>query len=250
MFFASSVLVAALVSIVQAQTPSGFEPSVKTQLNVFFNSTAVSSPGQLLTKAATASAPQIAASGPNINAEDTYVFVMLDLDVPPGGGSSTRRVLLHAMTTDFKATTQALSGGSKLLASQSKGPATYLGPSPPASDAMPHRYVQLLFKQPASLQVQATEFANTQSRINFNITEFAAKNSLGKPLAGNFFTVSGQAGGNGGAAASSGGGSRGTATGSGGLPRNTLQPFEGAAGKLDVSLGFAGLIGGLVVAMV
>lgn len=113
---------------------------------------------------------------------------------------------------------------------------------------MPHRYVQLLFKQPDSLQVQATEFANVQNRIGFNITEFAAKNSLGKPLAGNFFTVSGQS--SGGGAASTGSGSRGTATGSGGLPRNTLQPFEGGAGKRDMSLGFAGLVGGLVLAVV
>ena len=50
MFFAS-ILVAALVGVAQAQTPKGFTPSVNSKLDVLFNSTAVSEPGKLLTKA-------------------------------------------------------------------------------------------------------------------------------------------------------------------------------------------------------
>ena len=169
------------------------------------------------------------------------MFVMLDLDVPPSGnGNATRRVLLHALNTGFKATAQKVSGTATLLVSTEKGPAAYIGPSPPATDTIPHRYVELLFEQPASLQVQAADFANTQSRIGFDINSFMKTNSLSKPLAGNFFTVDGKAG----AAAS------GTATSSGGISKNTLQPFEGAAAKLDKSLGLAGLLGGLVLAAV
>lgn len=164
------------------------------------------------------------------------MFVMLDLDVPPQGGNSTRRVLLHALNTGFKATSQKVSNGT-LLASSQKGPAAYIAPSPPASDTIPHRYVELLFQQPSSFSVQATEFENTQARINFDINAFIQKNSLSAPLAANFFTVDGRAG----------GGASGTATSTGGISRNTLQPFTGAAGRTEFSLGFAGLLGGLAL---
>lgn len=163
---------------------------------------------------------------------------MLDLDVPPAQGNSSRRVLLHAMNTGFKASQQKIGGNALLLTSSEKGPATYIGPSPPATDTMAHRYVEMLFQQPDSLQVQATDFANTQSRIGFDITSFAQSNGLGKPLAANFFTVDGKAG------------ASGTATSSGGISKNTLQPFEGAAGHVEMSLGLAGLLGGLALVAV
>jgi hypothetical protein len=170
------------------------------------------------------------------------MFVMLDLDVPPAGGNSSRRVLLHAMNTGFKASSQSVQGtnGSVLLTTTESGPASYLGPSPPASDTIPHRYVELLFQQPASLSVQASQFADTSARIGFDINSFMSQNGLSQPLAGNFFTVDGRAVG----AAS------GTATSSGGISRNTLQPFEGAAPKvgLDLGLGIMGMLGAVFMA--
>lgn len=51
MLFTSSLLVAALVGVAQAQTPKGFTPSVEKQLDVLYNGTAVKKPGELLTKA-------------------------------------------------------------------------------------------------------------------------------------------------------------------------------------------------------
>ena len=52
MFFAaSSVLLAALAGVAQAQTPQGFKPAVNTKLDVMFNTSMVMEPGQLLTKA-------------------------------------------------------------------------------------------------------------------------------------------------------------------------------------------------------
>jgi hypothetical protein len=55
MYLASSIVVAALASIAQAQaqTPKGFTPSVNTKLDVIFNSTTVKTPGELLSKAST-----------------------------------------------------------------------------------------------------------------------------------------------------------------------------------------------------
>ena len=53
MYTASSLIVAALAGLAQAQsvTPAGFTPSASSKLDVFFNSTMVMTPGQILSKA-------------------------------------------------------------------------------------------------------------------------------------------------------------------------------------------------------
>lgn len=51
MYFSTSVLVAGLVSLAQAQVPSGFTPPAATKLEVIFNSTMVNTAGQQLAKA-------------------------------------------------------------------------------------------------------------------------------------------------------------------------------------------------------
>ncbi|KAJ4293336.1 hypothetical protein N0V90_008618 [Kalmusia sp. IMI 367209] len=221
------MLVAGVVGIAQAQTPSGFKPAANTKLDVIFNTTKVTTPGELLTKAATASQPRIALPKADVSSNETFVFVMLDLDVPPANGNTTRRVLLHAMTTGFKATQQSVSGGEVLLASSEKGPAAYIGPGPPATDTKAHRYTQLLFKQPAGLAVKASDFANQQARINFDIAAFAESNGRG-----------GERDWEGWADGYGWGGARNT---SGSVP------FEGGAGKFELPLGIAGLVGGLAL---
>ncbi|KAJ4347741.1 hypothetical protein N0V95_005143 [Ascochyta clinopodiicola] len=241
MHFASSLLIAALAGLVQAQsvTPSGFTPSAKAKLDVFFNSTMVMTPGQVLSKAETATQPKIAVASTMSNMSATYMFVMLDLDVPPEGGSAKRRVLLHAMNTGFKATQQKIGGSATLLASTEKGPAAYIPPGPPPTDTIPHRYVELLFEQPADLKVQASDFADTSARINFDINAFMTKNKVSAPMAGNFFMVDGRASGT----------AKGTASasGSGRMPGSTPQPFTGAAERYGLSPAMAGLLGGLAL---
>jgi phosphatidylethanolamine-binding protein (PEBP) family uncharacterized protein len=256
MYYTSSLLAAAvtLLSVAQAQTPPGFKPKVTTKLNVMFNSTAVTTPGQLLAKSAAASMPQIAlpSTTANTTSSATYVFIMMDLDLPPQGTNTTRRILLHAMTTGFKPSSEKLTGSSNanamLLTSTSTGPASYIAPNPPPTDTMPHRYVEMLFAQPAGLSVPATEFANQAARLNFDIESFAQKNKLGAPLAANYFTVDGKA------AAGGAGANGGSASRSGsGTPASTGAPaaFPGAAVRsVDVSLGLAGVLGGLVLAVI
>jgi hypothetical protein len=194
--------------------------------------------------------PQIAMSGSMGNMSDTFMFIMMDLDVPPEQGSTKRRVLLHAMNTGFKATQQKLSGAGTLLASKSKGPAPYLPPGPPATDTVAHRYVQLLFHEPATLKVQASDFANTTGRFNFDINAFMTQHKLGAPVAGNFFMVDGRANAtadNGQGAGRGNGRGSGSATGTGGAPRSTTKPFEGAAGRQEVSYGLVGALAGMML---
>ena len=177
------------------------------------------------------------------------MFVMLDLDVPPEQGKTTRRVLLHALNTGFKASKQKINGSATVLTSTTKGPAAYLPPGPPATDTMAHRYVQLLFEQPAALAVKAADFANTTGRFDFNLNTFMKQQKLGAPLAANFFKVDGRA--NSTAAGGSGGsgGSGGAATGTGsGKPRESgPAQFQGAVGKVGVSQGFVALVAGAAV---
>lgn len=165
------------------------------------------------------------------------MFVMLDLDVPPANGSTTRRILLHAMITDFKDTQQKVNGTALLLASVQRGPAKYLSPGPPATDTIAHRYVQLLFLQPASLSVKASDFSDPSKRINFDLAAFETNHGLKSPIAANFFRVDGRASAT----------ATGTACASSGIPRSTTQPFEGAAKGVDISLGLMGLDGGLTL---
>ncbi|KAL5115611.1 hypothetical protein ACEQ8H_006498 [Pleosporales sp. CAS-2024a] len=258
MYAFSSVLVATftLAGMVhaQSQTPKGFKPSANTKLDVFFNTTSVKTPGELLSKATTVDEPRIAFASSNISASDTFMFVMLDLDVPPAKGSTTRQVLLHAMNTGFKATQQKISGSGTLLSSKQTGPATYIPPSPPATDTVAHRYVQLLFKEPATLKVQASDFANTSARIGFDINKFMTQNKLEAPIAGNFFMVDGRANANATAATGNSNGNgngngRGRATGTGaGGAKSTIVPFEGAAtARLDSSYGIIGTLLGLAI---
>lgn len=168
------------------------------------------------------------------------MFVMLDLDVPPANTSTQRRVLLHCMNTGFKATKQQLMGTATLLASSEKGPAPYLAPSPPATDTVAHRYVELLFKQPASLNIKASAFARAQDRIGFNIESFMSQNGVSAPVAANFFRVDGRT-----SATASGNGA--TASGAGARPTSTPEPFTGAASEMSVPYGAAGMLSGLAL---
>jgi hypothetical protein len=172
-----------------------------------------------------------------VNQSDTYVFVMLDLDVPPANGSTTRRVLLHCMNTGFRVTQQQLSGATTLLASSENGPAAYLPPGPPAIDSVAHRYVQLLFPQPSNLSVQTSDFVVVQDRIKFDVSSFMSENGVSAPVAANFFLVDGRDSAE----------ATGTATGSSGVATSTLQSFDGAAAKMDLPYELAGLLSGLAL---
>jgi len=241
----SLLLLVSLLGVSQAQTPSGFTPSVANQLTVMFNSTVVSPAGVQLSKAATQNQPTIGMSGVNITG--TFIFVMLDLDVPSNSANGTRRTLLHAMNTGFKATSQRTANSVSILQTSDSGPANYIGPSPPVeTPAFGHRYVQLLFAQPTSFAVPMTQSIAVSSRIGFDINTFMADAGLAAPLAANFFVVVGvqDALTSGTAVASM------AATGSGEISKSTLAPFEGKAGRIERRGWWAGLLGFLAVALV
>jgi hypothetical protein len=57
MHFSTGLIIAGAVGIAQAQTPKGFTPAATSQLDVIFNTTMVSTPGELLSKAGTSISP-------------------------------------------------------------------------------------------------------------------------------------------------------------------------------------------------
>lgn len=63
----------------------------------------------------------------------------------------------------------------------------FLQPTPPAGSPA-HRYIFLLFRQPAGFNSQTLVNATT-SISNFNISAFAAATGLGRPIAGTFMMV-------------------------------------------------------------
>lgn len=62
-------------------------------------------------------------------------------------------------------------------------------PMPPAGTG-PHRYIELLFSQPAGFSIPANYahfLAPGEARLGFNITSFARDAGLAKPVAVNYF---------------------------------------------------------------
>ncbi|KAG9376499.1 hypothetical protein A1F94_013046 [Pyrenophora tritici-repentis] len=83
MHFSTAFAVVALAVLAQAQVPTGFKPSVNTKLEVIYNSTMIMEAGQLFGKADVQTQPKIALTSAMAKASETYMFVMIDLDVPP-----------------------------------------------------------------------------------------------------------------------------------------------------------------------
>ncbi|KAL1856943.1 hypothetical protein VTK73DRAFT_8167 [Phialemonium thermophilum] len=174
-----------------AQTPPGFTPEVAAHLDVIYGSKAVSPPGIELAKSDVQKQPTIGTSDTVLNG--TYLFVMIDLDVPasftnPSAGP--RRTNLHAMITGFQSDGTKTDGGVNVLSSSATGPVRYLGPAPPAeTPPHPHRYVQLLFPTPES--GFSVSQADVGQSLGFDIHAFIKKKNLDAPVRANYFNVTG-----------------------------------------------------------
>jgi hypothetical protein len=106
---------------------------------------------------------------------------MVDLDVPRNG---TRIQLLHWLASNVTVT--GTNDSSLVVPSPSE--ADYLPPSPPVGD-IPHAYTFILFSQPEGFSIPET-FADTSSRIGFNVSEFVTSHGLSQPaLAANWISV-------------------------------------------------------------
>ncbi|CZR65526.1 uncharacterized protein PAC_15426 [Phialocephala subalpina] len=185
LFAALSTLLVAGVTL--AQTPSGFSPNVTAHLDVIFGSTAIT-PGLQMQKSAVASMPTI---GTQTDLTGTYVYFMIDIDLPPTNSGGPRGTVLHGMITGFKSS-GTTKGTTHVLTSKDTGPSSYFGPSPPSeTPAHPHYYIELLFEQPANFAVPSAMKSQVSSRLNFNVTQFIDLAGLKDPVAANYFWLLG-----------------------------------------------------------
>ena len=203
------------VSTLLAQTPPRFTPSSSTRLNLSFGNISItpglqigingecpaaflrSSSLYILIPSSQASLcigssnnHSVPASAPSVAATSalsgTYLLTIVDPDAPtPQNPNRSEIIHLLQPSVSFAQTGP--------FAAMFSAPAIvpYARPMPPpVSDA--HRYVALLFAQPANFTLPAG--FNATNRMNFNLTNFAAQARLGTPIAANYFLVSNMTG--------------------------------------------------------
>lgn len=188
--FKSLALLSAAGSLVTAQTPQGFTPQTNTELYVQFHNYSVT-PGLLIPRDATANPPNITTATYAANNSARAVVMMIDLDVLR---NNTRVPLLHWLAPNVtKVNPNAQNSTLNITNPRAQGDrgAPYLQPSPPVGD-IPHRYVQLLFAQPANFSTVLASYGNlsdTNNRVNFSYNAFIQRAGLGAPLAANYIRV-------------------------------------------------------------
>jgi phosphatidylethanolamine-binding protein len=116
---------------------------------------------------------------------------MMDLDMTAPNAtlnsSTTFTTFLNWLATDIDL------GSNPITISATQG-APYFPPSPPSSDQNPHRYVFLLFAQPANF-IFPSSFnrisppLTTNARLGFDLASFATNVGLNVPVAADWITV-------------------------------------------------------------
>lgn len=117
--------------------------------------------------------PCVEVTTQNPNPNNLYTLVMVDPDAP-SPAQPTAREWLHWLLVDIPEGMDA-SKGRELV--------PYMGPSPPIGK---HRYVFVVFKQPAALE-KPKGVPPPTARAGFNTRCFAEQNNLGLPVAAVFF---------------------------------------------------------------
>ncbi|KAF8969487.1 phosphatidylethanolamine-binding protein [Flammula alnicola] len=142
-------------------------------------------PGALLTMEQTAAEPALFFEGVGSSASTsgTFVVVIVDPDALTPQNPNERE-FLHFTGGNFTvdSSTGALSNSTPALIE-------FFPPTPPAGSD-PHRYVVLVFTQPADFSSTAPSLVNDSTpRPSFDLPNFLQATDLGTVLAGNYFLV-------------------------------------------------------------
>lgn len=160
-------------------------------LKVTFNpSEQVKEPGQFLSRDKAQSAPTTHFN--TASSTGRYLLLNIDLDAP-FASLPVLGPILHYFQSDLTIGVTKDDAGFAVLA-KTKGEkslcADWVAPRPPPG-ARPHRYVSLLYEQPAGFDAKALGWdknVGLRARIRFDIDGFEKKAGLGKAVAGNSFT--------------------------------------------------------------
>ncbi|KAI0345129.1 PEBP-like protein [Trametopsis cervina] len=131
----------------------------------------------------TAGAPRFTLVG-GLPRHERYVVATVDLDHPTPQDPSLAQVR-HFLGGNFR---PVWVGPKQQLVNTTAALSDWFQPSPPEGSD-PHRYVFLVFDQPASWATQTLVTPNT-TILQFNISSFAAGVGLGNPIAGTYMHVS------------------------------------------------------------
>ncbi|OAR01506.1 hypothetical protein LLEC1_02606 [Akanthomyces lecanii] len=185
-------------SILTALERLNAAPDKTSQLRVVFpDNTAISSVGIKLSKLATKTTPTLSVSTSLVKPHDSdkYIAMCIDLDAPFLSFSFLGPIA-HWLQTDLVAAKDSSEDGFTKLETTNRPIYPYVGPGPPPPSA-PHRYVFMLWEQPASV-ASADEVAQALSvpaepgltaRIRWDQSFFEHKMGLGEPLAVNYFVA-------------------------------------------------------------
>ena len=190
------------------------------------------------------------ASAPRVAAETalsgTYLLTIVDPDAPSPQNTSVSQIL-HLLQPSVT----FASAAPRVATFNAPAVVPYARPQPPPTSAA-HRYIAVLFSQPANFTVPAAFRAfNATNRALFNLTNFAAQAGLGRPIAANYFLVSnmtGSPGAIGGRNATGIVGSAGSSPTATGTKSSSPAAFTGAA-TAGKGAGLAMILGGVVVGM-
>jgi phosphatidylethanolamine-binding protein len=185
-----------VIPIVSAQTPQGFTPAVTQILQVTYGSNSISPAGKNIPRPGSftvsvdrrrsANHPPEVLNAPTIGVPPTMIsstakglLSMIDLDVLR---DNQRKTNLHwlAPNVDISKAVAVVQTEDNIV--------PYRPPNPKAGD-IPHRYVFLLYTQPANFN-NPRQYANvSENRIGFDMPAYAAAAGLGVPVAANFIQV-------------------------------------------------------------
>lgn len=169
------------------------------QLRVVFpdsDATAVSSVGIKVPKLAAKDTPSLSVASSLVKPHDgdKYIVICLDLDAPFLSFSVLSPVA-HWIQTDLVAAQTNSEDGFTKLETDVRCIMPYIGPGPPPPSA-PHRYVFMLWEQPAAISADSVSEAlslpaepGLTARIRWDQSSVETKLGLGEPLAVNYFVA-------------------------------------------------------------
>ncbi|KIK65728.1 hypothetical protein GYMLUDRAFT_159200 [Collybiopsis luxurians FD-317 M1] len=146
--------------------PQSSGPAIPTVSGDFINQNQTAGPPTFALQEAQGSGP--------------FVVAMVDPDAPDPR-TPTEAQIRHFLGGNFKV------GANNALVNSTPAITEFEQPNPPAGSEA-HRYVLLVFKQPANFNNQQLVTPAT-SRDNFNISAFARETGLGNAIAGTFIEV-------------------------------------------------------------
>ena len=149
-------------------------------------------PGQNIPVQQVATAPQVTITPANSSVATTGNFTLMMVDSFPFGRNDSDRQILHWLA-NF-ATLESDSPSCPSLNVSTDGPSAlvvtdYFPPAPPVGTGV-HRYVIMLFDQPASYSAPANlSTPNVGPDLFFHLQDFLSSSNLNMPIASMFFDV-------------------------------------------------------------